>query len=98
MFFNRPRGAERRSRDREMKRRGAARRALIAAAAAVAVAGCDTLTSWSQKLGLSDDDSRPVGIGTKTDEFRRSPCSCLEIELEPAYDGYRARLRARLRV
>lgn len=86
------------------KRRGGPRaaarllsiRAAIAIAAAVAVGGCDTLTSWSQKLGLSDDDSRPVGIGTKTDEFRKSPCACFELELAPADDGYRARLRARL--
>lgn len=76
--------------------RAASAARIVFLAAAMALAGCDTMNAWSQKLGLTADDSKPVGIGTKTDEFRRSPCACLEIEQAPGDAGYRERLRRAL--
>ena len=47
---------------------------------------------------LTADDTEPVGIGSKTDEFRESPCACNEIAPQPVNDDYLKRLQRRLAV
>ncbi|MBL0929422.1 MAG: hypothetical protein IBJ15_04780 [Alphaproteobacteria bacterium] len=45
---------------------------LILAAAALMLAGC-------QSLGLGGGVERPRGTGANTDDLRRSPCACMEL-------------------
>lgn len=63
------------------------KRMIAAVMAAMAISGCS-----------SSDDITPVGTGYKTDEFKRSPCACLEQRQPAPTPAYLKRLERRLRV
>jgi len=62
------------------------RKKLMLAAAAMMLAGC-------QSLGLGGVE-RPRGTGANTDDLRRSPCACMELPNAGPDDTLMRELRA----
>jgi hypothetical protein len=46
--------------------------------------------------GCGSSTEKPVAVGTGTDDMKRSPCACIDLELAPTTDAERRALAAEI--